>query len=146
MQREPGKLTPGGGYAVDPKYLGELCEKLKIRITELSGEHAVGTMPVAGNRQYFGVMHGGAFVALGETLGSMAAIAHAGDDGYAVGLDVYATHTRAVSEGMVTGTCTALHLGRSLAVHEIVIRDEAGNRLSTVRITNFIKRRKPQRG
>jgi uncharacterized protein (TIGR00369 family) len=119
--------------------IGVLAERMGVRFQEFSAEHAVATMPVEGNTQPVGLMHGGAYVVLGETMGSMAANYHAGPGRLAVGLDINATHTSSARSGQVTATCTAIHLGRSTAVHEIVIVDEAGRRCSTVRITNLIK-------
>ena len=119
--------------------LGDLAEKMGIRITEFTIDRCVATMPVAGNTQPVGLLHGGAYVVLGESLGSMAANLHAGEGRLAVGTDINATHTRAATGGQVTGVCTPIHLGRSMTVHEIAITDEAGRRCSTVRITNLIK-------
>ena len=119
--------------------LGDLAEKMGIRITEFTIDRCVATMPVAGNTQPVGLLHGGAYVVLGESLGSMAANLHAGEERLAVGTDINATHTRAATGGQVTGVCTPIHLGRSMTVHEIVVTDEAGRRCSTVRITNLIK-------
>lgn len=118
----------------------ELAELMGIQILELTAEHAVATMPVEGNRQVSGVVHGGAYCVLAETLGSLAAGVHAGPGKVALGVDINATHTRAASSGMVTGVCTALFLGRSMTVHEIVMTDEQGRRLSTARITNTLRR------
>ncbi|WP_309064493.1 hotdog fold thioesterase [Microbacterium sp.] len=110
-----------------------------MEILELSVDRAVGRMPVEGNTQPFGLMHGGAYVVLGESLGSMAASLHAGPGRMAVGIDVNATHTRAATSGMVTGVCTPIHLGRSMTVHEIVVTDDQDRRCSTIRITNLIR-------
>jgi uncharacterized protein (TIGR00369 family) len=119
--------------------LGSLAEKMGIRLLELSAERAVATMPVQGNTQPLGVLHGGAHVVLGESLGSFAANVWAYPDRVAVGIEVNASHSRSASGGIVTATCTALNLGKSLTVHEIVVVDEQGRRLSTVRITNFLR-------
>ena len=119
--------------------MGALAEKMGIEFTEFSVERSVGTMPVVGNTQPVGILHGGAYVVLGESLGSMAANLHAGPGRLAVGVDINATHTRSASSGTVTGVCTPIHLGRSITVHEIVISDEQGRRCSTIRITNMIK-------
>ena len=78
---------------------------------------------------------------LGESLGSISAAIHAGPGRYAVGIEINATHSRSITSGWVTGTCTALSLGRNLATHEIVMTDDDGNRLSTVRMTNFLRAR-----
>ncbi len=118
---------------------GELTQKLGIEMLEISATKSVARMPVAGNRQVVGILHGGAHVVLGETLGSMSAAVHAGPGRYAVGIDINATHTKSVAEGWVTGTCTAISLGRTICVHEIVMTNDAGERLSTVRITNLLR-------
>lgn len=119
--------------------MGALAEKMGIEFTEFSVERSVGTMPVEGNTQPVGLVHGGAYVVLGESLGSMSANLHAGPGRLAVGVDINATHTRSATSGVVTGVCTPIHLGRTLTVHEIVISDDQGRRCSTIRITNLIK-------
>lgn len=123
--------------------LGELDRKLGVEILEQSGPRVVATMPVAGNTQSFGVLHGGASMAFGEALGSWAAVIHASTIGKtAVGLDISGTHHRAVRSGLVTGVATAIHLGRTTTSHEVVLTDEDGARLCTVRITNLIIERR----
>jgi uncharacterized protein (TIGR00369 family) len=119
--------------------IGALVVKMGIRFTELSPDRAVATMPVEGNTQVAGILHGGAHVVLAETLGSFAAGMHAGPGRQALGIEVGATHHRAIAAGTVTGTCTPIHLGRTLTTHEIVMTDEHGRRLSTARITNLIR-------
>lgn len=121
--------------------IGALAEKMGIEITEFGLERAVATMPVEGNTQPAMLLHGGAYVVLGESLGSMSANLHAGEGRLAVGVDINATHTRSATSGTVTGVCTPIHLGRSVTVHEIAIFDDQGRRCSTVRITNMIKDR-----
>jgi uncharacterized protein (TIGR00369 family) len=120
---------------------GELTRKMGIELLEISAERTVGRMPVEGNRQVVGILHGGAHVVLGETLGSVAAAVHAGAGRYAVGIDINATHTRSIADGWVTATCTAISLGKTICVHEIIVTNEAGERLSTVRITNLLRDR-----
>jgi 1,4-dihydroxy-2-naphthoyl-CoA hydrolase len=120
---------------------GALNAKMGIEFTEFSLERAVATMPVEGNTQPAMLLHGGAYLVLGESLGSMSANLHAGPDRFAVGIEINATHTRSATSGTVTGVCTPIHLGRTLTVHEIVITDDRGRRCSTVRITNLIKDR-----
>jgi 1,4-dihydroxy-2-naphthoyl-CoA hydrolase len=119
--------------------MGALAQKMGMEFTEFSLERCVATMPVEGNTQPVGLMHGGAYVVLGESLGSMAANLHAGHGRLAVGVDINATHTRSATSGRVTGICTPIHLGRSVTVHEIVVTDDQGRRCSTIRITNMIK-------
>ena len=119
--------------------MGALAEKMGMEFLEFSVDRSVATMPVEGNTQPVGLMHGGAYVVLGESLGSMAANLHAGPDRLAVGVDINATHTRSATSGFVTGVCTPVHLGRSITVHEIVVTDDQGRRCSTIRITNMIR-------
>jgi uncharacterized protein (TIGR00369 family) len=119
--------------------LGALAEKMGIELIELSAERAVAKMPVIGNTQPLGLLHGGAHVVLAESLGSFAANVHAHPWGYAVGIELNASHHSSIKEGHVIGTCTAVKLGRSLTTHEVKMTDEQGNLLSTVRITNFIR-------
>ncbi len=118
---------------------GALARKMGIEFLELSADHSVATMPVEGNTQVVGILHGGAHVVLGESLGSVSSAIHAGPGRIAVGIEINASHSRSAASGMVTATCTAISLGRTLATHEIVVRDETGRRLSTVRMTNFLK-------
>jgi len=118
---------------------GALAVKMGIEFVELSAEHSVARMPVEGNTQVIGLLHGGAHVVLGESLGSVSSAIHAGAGRYAVGIEINATHSRSITSGFVTGTCTALVLGRTLATHEIVMRDDDGRRLSTVRMTNMLR-------
>ncbi|MFM6981814.1 MAG: PaaI family thioesterase [Microbacteriaceae bacterium] len=118
---------------------GALAQKMGIEFLELSAERSVARMPVEGNTQVIGILHGGAHVVLGESLGSMSAAVHAGPGRFAVGIEINASHSKSVDSGFVTGTCTALVLGRTLCTHEIVITDDNGNRLSTVRITNLLR-------
>jgi 1,4-dihydroxy-2-naphthoyl-CoA hydrolase len=122
-----------------PFGIGALVVKMGIHFLEMSPERSVATMPVDGNTQVAGILHGGAHVVLAETLGSFAAGMHAGAGRHALGIEVSATHHRAIGAGTVTGTCTALHLGRTLTTHEIVMTDEQGRRLSTARITNMLR-------
>jgi 1,4-dihydroxy-2-naphthoyl-CoA hydrolase len=119
----------------------ELADRMGIVVSVLTAERAIGSMPVDGNRQVTGVMHGGAYCVLAETLGSLAANIHAGPDRVALGVDINATHTRSAGAGSVTGVCSAVHLGGSLTVHEVVVFDETGAILSTARITNVLRRR-----
>jgi len=121
--------------------VGELAETMGIEITEASPDRLVGRMPVAGNRQPYGLLHGGASVVLAETLGSIAAALHAGPEKAPVGIEVSATHHRSATTGSVTGTATALSLGRTLATYEIVIVDDEGRRTCTARLTCLLRDR-----
>ena len=115
-----------------------LFERMEMELLELAPDRAVGRIPVKGNTQPAGLLHGGASVVLAETLGSLAAQAHAGPDKKTVGIEVSATHHRAAREGYVTGTASAIHLGRTTASYEIVITDDAGKRVCTARLTCMI--------
>ena len=112
-----------------------LPTKLGIEITEWTPERVVGTMPVKGNLQPYGLLHGGANAALAETIGSVCAGLNAGLDRATLGLELSCTHHRAAIEGIVTGVATPIHAGRSTATIEIVITDEAGRRTCTARLT-----------
>ena len=112
-----------------------------IEILEASAERMVARMPVAGNRQPFGLLHGGANVVLAESLGSMAAAIHAGPDRMPVGIEVSATHHRSATVGFVTAEARAITLGRTLASYEIVIVDDEGRRTCTARLTCLIRDR-----
>ncbi|MDO5052261.1 MAG: hotdog fold thioesterase [Pseudoclavibacter sp.] len=110
-----------------------------VRVLEQSVERVVASMPVAGNRQSHGLLHGGASLALGEAVGSWAAVIHASTLGRsAVGVDVSATHHRSAREGLVVATAIPLSLGRTLTSHEVVVEHESGLRLASLRITNCL--------
>ena len=126
---------------VNERGLGALAEKMGMEILEFSLERAIGRIPVEGNTQPANLLHGGAYVVLGESLGSMSANLHAGEGRLAVGIEINATHTRSATSGYVTGVCSPIHLGRTLTTHEIAISDDQGRRCSTIRITNLIKDR-----
>jgi 1,4-dihydroxy-2-naphthoyl-CoA hydrolase len=118
-----------------PQGMGALNEKMGIKIVEISPERVVATMPVEGNTQPYGLLHGGASVVLAETLGSIGSALHAMPDRLSVGVDINATHHRAATSGVVTGTATAIHLGRTSAAYEVVLTNEEGKRVCTARIT-----------
>lgn len=118
--------------------LSPLTAKMGIVFQEMSVERMVATMPVAGNEQNAGLLHGGAHLVLAETLGSIAAVLHTQGEKPVVGIEISATHHRGLTAGTVTGTCTPIHLGGTLTTHEIVMTDEQGRRLSTAKITNMI--------
>ncbi len=122
--------------ALMPEGMGRLNEKMGIELVEFSHERLVATMPVSGNTQPYGLLHGGASVVLAETLGSVGSAIHAYPDRIALGVDINATHHRAAKPGsVVTGVATPIHLGRTSTVFEIVITDERGKRVCTSRIT-----------
>lgn len=113
-----------------------LMHALDIRITEIGDDWLRGTMPVDDRtRQPYGILHGGASVALAETLGSTAAMLCCEDGRATVGLEINANHVRAVREGIVTGIARPIHLGRSTQVWEIRIESEAGELTCIARLT-----------
>ncbi len=121
--------------AAMPQGMGTLNEKMGIELVEVSAERVVATMPVEGNQQPYGLLHGGASVVLAETLGSVGSAIHAHPDRVSVGVDINATHHRSATSGTVTGVATPIHLGRTSASYEVVITDERGKRVCTSRIT-----------
>jgi uncharacterized protein (TIGR00369 family) len=123
--------------------MGALNEKMGVQIVEASPERVVATMPVEGNTQPYGLLHGGASVVLAETLGSTAAALHAGPGRFPVGIDINATHHRSATSGTVTGVATPAHLGRTMASFEIVITDDEGRRVCTSRLTCALLDRDP---
>ena len=121
--------------AAMPHGMGRLNDRMGIELLEISPERVVATMPVEGNTQPYGLLHGGASVVLAETLGSVGSGLHAYPDKFSVGVDINATHHRSATSGTVTGVATAIHLGRTSASYEVVITDERGKRVCTSRIT-----------
>jgi 1,4-dihydroxy-2-naphthoyl-CoA hydrolase len=135
----PAELpAPFTGLSAE-QFLGEFNIRLGLRYLEISPERVVGTIPVVGNRQPYGLIHGGANATLAETLGSTAAVLNAPDGYAAMGLELSCTHHRAATEGLVTGVCTPLHTGRTVASYEIVLTDERGRRTCTARLTCVLR-------
>ena len=116
-----------------------LHERLGIEIVEAGSRRCVGTMPVEGNTQPFGLLHGGASCVLAEGLASVAATIYAAPDRLAVGVDINATHHRAVRSGVVRGVATPVHLGTSTVTYEVVISDEEDRRVCTARLTCYLR-------
>lgn len=116
-----------------------LDQRMGITFLEVSPERVVGRMPVKGNTQPFGLLHGGASCVLAESLGSTAAALHGGPGRVPLGVDINATHHRAARDGYVTGVATPAHRGRSFATYDVVISDDDGQRVCTARITCFLR-------
>ncbi|CAO5255449.1 hotdog fold thioesterase [Frankia sp. AgKG'84/4] len=125
---------------------GEAERRLGILLTEASATRLVATMPVEGNRQPFGLLHGGVSVVLAETLGSVGATLGAPPGSIAVGIEVSATHHRSATSGIVTGVATRVHGGRTLTTYDIRITDEAGRAVCTSRLTCMILPAPPETG
>ena len=119
--------------------LSPLDDKLGIRITDFNPDRLVATMPVAGNEQPFGLLHGGASCALMETIGSWAGALHAGPDKQVVGIELNASYLRGATSGVVTAVCTPVRRGRTLSTFLIEITDESGRPTATGRLTCLTK-------
>nr|WP_276310948.1 PaaI family thioesterase [Schaalia canis] len=112
-------------------------ERMGMEVLEHRVERTVVRMPVAGNTQRVGILHGGATAALAETAGSLAASTTVTDDHtIVVGVELSISHLRTAREGMVTATAVPEHLGRTSTVHLVRIEDEKGRLISTARISN----------
>jgi len=133
--QQPTEISIDDFLAAMPHGMGVLNDRMGIELVEISAERVVATMPVEGNTQPYGLLHGGASVVLAETLGSVGSAIHGYPDKLSVGVDINATHHRSATSGTVTGVATAVHLGRSFATYDVVITDERGKRLCTSRIT-----------
>ena len=120
-----------------------LMQRMGIEVTEAAPERIVATMPVEGNTQPYGLLHGGASVVLAETLGSIGSAIHAGPNRIVVGTDINATHHRAARSGLVTGVATPISLGSTLCSWEIVVTDDDGRRVCTSRITCLVREAPP---
>ena len=118
---------------------GTLMERMHIDLVEAGAQRIVGRMPVEGNTQPYGLLHGGASAVLAETLGSYGAVLHAGAGRIAVGIDLNVTHHRAVTSGVVTGVATPVHLGSTVTTYEVVISDERDRRVATARLTCLLR-------
>ncbi|MFE7315045.1 PaaI family thioesterase [Streptomyces sp. NPDC057555] len=135
-------LDQWSGIGVDLPALfsaGHLGERMSVQVTHAAPERVVGTMPVEGNTQPYGLLHGGASAVLAETLGSVGAMLHGGPTKVAVGVDLNCTHHRGARSGLVTGVATPVHRGRSTTTYEIAITDEQDKRICTARLTCLLR-------
>jgi uncharacterized protein (TIGR00369 family) len=120
---------------------GALADRMGVEILEIGAQRTVARMPVEGNTQPYGLLHGGASAVLAESIGSIASALHAGPDRVALGLELNCTHHRAVRTGHVTGTATPLVLGRTVASYDIRIVDDEGRPVCTARLTCLLRDR-----
>lgn len=118
---------------------GALAEAMGIELIEISAERVVATMPVQGNTQPYGLLHGGASAVLVETLGSLAAAVHGGPTKQALGLNINVTHHKSATSGFVTGVATPMSLGNTIAAIEVVVSDESGVRIATGQLTCLLR-------
>lgn len=133
----------GDVAAVNAAMRGTLIERMGIWVTEISADRAVATMPVEGNTQPYGLLHGGASAVLAETIGSVLCVVCAGPSRAAVGVDINATHHRATRQGLVTAVATPAYVGQSMATVDIVITDDSGTRVCTSRLTAQLRSAPP---
>ena len=119
---------------------GQLGTKMGIEFLEFTVERIVARMPVAGNQQPYGLLHGGASCVLAESMGSMGAALHGAPDKIAMGIEINATHHRSATEGYVTGVATPLHLGGTICTYQIVITDEQDRKVCTARLTALLRK------
>jgi len=117
---------------------GALDKKMGIEIIEASPQRLVGRMPVEGNTQPFGLLHGGANVVLAESLGSVGTHLHAGPSRRIVGIEISASHHKSATEGYVTAVATAVTLGKTLCTYNVEITNDKGEKTCTARITCLI--------
>ena len=146
VAQDPPSVTPWVTLEqVNAMAAGTLHERMGVVFTEISQSRAVATMPVAGNTQPYGLLHGGASVVLAEGVGSFLAVVLAGPGRAAVGVDINATHHRPVMSGTVTAVATPIAVGRTTASVEIVITDDEGRRTCTCRFTAQLRDAPPSR-
>ena len=132
----PGVTTPPPEWLPDGMR-SPLDEKLGVRVTDWNPDRIVATMPVEGNQQPFGLLHGGATCTLAETIGSMAAAVHAGPDKQVVGIELNVSYMRAATSGSVTAVCTPIRTGRTLSTFLIQMVDDQGRPTASARLTTM---------
>jgi 1,4-dihydroxy-2-naphthoyl-CoA hydrolase len=131
----PAELNERGSRTL-PGYLG-------IQVTEIGADYLRATMPVNEHtHQPFGVLHGGASVALAETVGSLAAMLCVDANSMALGQDINANHLRSISSGLVIATARPFHIGRTSHVWHIEIRDEQDRLVCVSRLTMAVVERR----
>ena len=118
---------------------GTLIEHLGIEFLEAEPGRVVARMPVEGNVQPDGLLHGGATAALCETIASFGTALVVGPDRRVVGIELNINHLRGVREGHVTGTGVPLHVGRSTAVWSMEVRDDEGRLVAASRLTLAVR-------
>lgn len=128
---------------IDQIPLGELAERMGMHFERIEPGYVSAVMPVEGNRQPYGLLHGGASAVIAETVGSVAAALHAGRERIAVGIELSCSHHRAARNGTVRAVATPLHEGNSIATYEIIVEDAEGRRICTARLTCAIRKAPP---
>lgn len=118
---------------------GGLGERMGMQWLETTPERVSARIPVSGNTQPFGLLHGGASAVLAESVGSVLANLHAGPGRFAVGIELSCSHHRSAREGWVTAVATPLVVGRTLVTSHILVTDDAGKPVCTARLTCFLR-------
>jgi uncharacterized protein (TIGR00369 family) len=113
--------------------------RLGIEVLQAGADRVVGRMPVAGNTQPFGLLHGGASLVLAESLGSIGAELAAPEGLRPVGIEINASHHSSVRDGSVTGTAVPLHLGRTLSTWSVAIVNDDGELVCTARLSCLLR-------
>ncbi|HEY2062829.1 PaaI family thioesterase [Amycolatopsis sp. NBC_01480] len=144
MTEQAGDIRLESFAGIDPAAAGQqLNDKIGLKLLEVTPQRVVATIPVEGNLQPYGLLHGGANATLAESIGSTVAALNAGPDRAAMGLELSCTHHRAVRSGTVTGVATPLHVGRGTITVEIVLTDDEGRRTCTARLTCVVRDKPP---
>lgn len=144
MTEQAGDIRLESFAGIDPAAAGQqLNDKIGLKLLEVTPQRVVATIPVEGNLQPYGLLHGGANATLAESIGSTLAALNAGPDRAAMGLELSCTHHRAVRSGTVTGVATPLHVGRGTITVEIVLTDDEGRRTCTARLTCVVRDKPP---
>ncbi|HIY22943.1 MAG TPA: hotdog fold thioesterase [Candidatus Brachybacterium merdigallinarum] len=129
-------------HALRDTVKGTLLERCGMEIVDIDARGGTMTMPVAGNTQPAGLLHGGATIALAESVASLAGVLHArevhGEGAQAVGTSVSALHHRSAREGVVTATCAVRHAGRQVASYLVDVHDDQGTLLSTITVSTAL--------
>jgi uncharacterized protein (TIGR00369 family) len=144
VTEQAGDIRLESFAGIDPAAAGQqLNDKIGLKLLEVTPQRVVATIPVEGNLQPYGLLHGGANATLAESIGSTVAALNAGPDRAAMGLELSCTHHRAVRSGTVTGVATPLHVGRGTITVEIVLTDDEGRRTCTARLTCVVRDKPP---
>ena len=145
MTEQTPHTDPSTFAGIEPEVATQqLNDKMGIVVLESDPSRVVASMPVEGNLQPYGLLHGGANATLAETLGSYLAALNAGEERVAMGLELSCTHHRAVRSGTVTGVATPVHVGRGTVTAEIVITDDRARRSCTAKLTCVVRDRPPE--
>jgi len=119
--------------------IGSLAPKLGLEFLEISPQRMVARIPVHGNTQPYGILHGGATAALCETVASVGTAVAVGMEKRVLGIELNVNHIRAAREGFVTATGVPLHVGRTTAVWDVKVRDDQGRLTAAGRLTLTIR-------